>query len=84
MDSDIFMRKVGLFLLLFLLTGCEILSEHWRQLSTTMNIVNSSSSDKIQQCSEQPSGNIAPPNIKLINLTAINTKESAKFAKEVI
>ncbi|WP_313657381.1 hypothetical protein [Planktothrix agardhii] len=79
MDSDIFMRKVGLFLLLFLLTGCEILSEHWRQLSTTMNIVNSSSSDKIQQCSEQPSGNIAPPNIKLINLTAINTKESGQI-----
>ena len=79
MNSDIFMRKVGLFLLLFLLTGCEILSEHWRQLSTTMNIVNSSSSDKIQQCSEQPSGNIAPPNIKLINLTAINTKESGQI-----
>ncbi|CAD5947028.1 hypothetical protein [Planktothrix agardhii] len=79
MDSDIFMKKTGLFLLLFLLTGCEILSEHWRQLSTTMNIVNSSSSDKIQQCSEQPSGNIAPPNIKLINLTAINTKESGQI-----
>ncbi|CAD0228851.1 conserved hypothetical protein [Planktothrix agardhii] len=79
MDSDIFMKKTSLFLLLFLLTGCEILSEHWRQLSTTMNIVNSSSSDKIQQCSEQPSGNIAPPNIKLINLTAINTKESGQI-----
>lgn len=79
MDYDIFMKKTGLFLLLFLLTGCEILSEHWRQLSTTMNIVNSSSSNKIEQCGEQPSGNMAPPNIKLINLTAVNTKESGQI-----
>ncbi|WP_144017630.1 hypothetical protein [Planktothrix sp. PCC 11201] len=73
------MKKTGLFLLLFLLTGCEILSEHWRQLSKTMNIVSSSSSNKIEQCGEQPSGNIASSNIKLINLTAINTKESGQI-----
>jgi hypothetical protein len=79
MYTDIIMKKTGLFLLLFLLTGCEILSEHWRQLSTTMNIVSSNSSNKIQQCGEQPSGNIAPPNIKLINLSAINTKESGQI-----
>ncbi len=72
------MKKYGLFLLLFLLTGCEALSEHWKQLSTTMNIVSSASSQN-QQCSEQPQGNIAPQNIKLITLTAASTRESGQI-----
>ncbi|VXD24671.1 hypothetical protein PL8927_830052 [Planktothrix serta PCC 8927] len=73
------MKRTGLFLLLFLLTGCEILSEHWQQLSKTMNIVSTNSSGKIEQCSEQPQANIDPKNIKLITLTAVNTKESGQI-----
>ncbi|MFM6209864.1 hypothetical protein, partial [Planktothrix sp.] len=60
------MEKAGLLILLFLLTGCEVMAEHWRQLSTTMKIVNSNSSQKIEQCSEQPQSNLDPNNIKLI------------------
>ncbi|MBE9143319.1 hypothetical protein [Planktothrix mougeotii] len=73
------MKKTGLFLLLFVLTGCEVLSEHWKQLSTTLNIVNSNSSGKIEQCSEQPQTDLDPKNIKLITLTAVNTKESGQI-----
>lgn len=72
------MKKYGLYLLLFLITGCATLSEHWRQLSTTMNIV-SRTSNQIEQCSEQPQGNISPQNIKLITLTAVSTKESGQI-----
>lgn len=73
------MHKTGLLILLFLLTGCEVMAEHWRQLSTTMKIVNSDSSQKIEQCSEQPQSNLDPNNIKLITLTAVNTKESGQI-----
>ncbi len=73
------MKKTALLILLFLLTGCEVMAEHWRQLSTTMKIVNSDSSQKIEQCSEHPQSNLDPNNIKLITLTAVNTKESGQI-----